>query len=145
MWRWSYTLRPKYITRYSEIRDLIISWAVLTLAFAADDVLRGEVTGLIASALAVATAFILHELAHRQIARKYGLIARYKAWYLGLVLALVISLLTAKATGTTFVVAAPGSGYCGSYSPFIRLNRKIILEKWKPSSINEIWNHIELN
>jgi len=44
-----------------------------------------------------------------------------------------------------FVVAAPGSGYSGSYSPFIRLNRKIILEKWKPSSINEIWNHIELN
>lgn len=44
-----------------------------------------------------------------------------------------------------FVVAAPGSGYSGNYYPFVKLNRKIILEKWRPKSIEEIWNYIDLN
>ncbi len=121
VWRWGYELRPKFITRYLELRDLIISWAVLTFAFAADDILRGELIGLVASAVAVATAFILHELAHREVARRYGLIARYRAWYLGLLLALVIALITAKATGTSFVIAAPGAVYIFTryYQPYI--------------------------
>lgn len=106
-----------------ELVDLLVSWAVLTLAFGADHVLRGELVLLGVSAIAVATAFVFHELSHRQIARRYGLAARYRAWYTGLALALALAFITAKITGSPFVLAAPGAvmifSYYGPPPPYI--------------------------
>ncbi len=55
--------------------------------------------------LTVGAGFVLHELAHKFTAMHYGLYARYQAWTLGLVLAVVM----AFAVG--FVFAAPGAVY----------------------------------
>ncbi len=60
-------------------------------------------TGLIL--LTVGLGFILHELAHKFVAIKYGAYARYQAWTLGL----LFSIIMAFAVG--FVFAAPGAVY----------------------------------
>ena len=102
-------LGREYISRRGEVIDLIISWLVLSVAFGAGYIYRGSLTGFIASLIAVATGFVFHELAHRYVAIKYGMIARYKAWYLGLAAALIVALITAKIFGNPFVIAAPGA------------------------------------
>jgi len=93
-----------------EFRDLTISALVLALAFgiALSGGLRAfqqpgsllEVTGM--AFIAVSTAFILHELAHRLIARNSGYFAEYSMWPAGLMIALGSSLLG-------FIFAAPGA------------------------------------
>lgn len=102
-------LGREYVSRRSEVIDLIISWLVLSVAFGAGYIYRGSLTGFTVSLIAVATGFIFHELAHRYVAIKYGMIARYKAWYLGLAVALMVALITAKIFGNPFVIAAPGA------------------------------------
>ncbi|MBI5635427.1 site-2 protease family protein [Candidatus Micrarchaeota archaeon] len=52
----------------------------------------------------VGLGFIIHELAHRYVAIKYGAKARYRAWTLGLVFAILTSFVG-------FVFAAPGAVY----------------------------------
>ena len=54
--------------------------------------------------LAVSLSFILHELGHRTLARRYGCFAEYRMWPFGLMLALLMSV-------TGFVFAAPGAVY----------------------------------
>ena len=101
--------KGRYVSRRSEVTDLIISWLVLSIAFGAGYIFRGDLTGFTMSLIAVATGFVFHELAHRYVAVKHGMVARYKAWYLGLVTALIVALLTAKIFGNPFVIAAPGA------------------------------------
>ena len=60
--------------------------------------------------LVVGPAFVLHELGHRFVARKYGAYAVYKAWPAGLLLMLLMSV-------TGFIFAAPGAVYI--FSPYI--------------------------
>ncbi len=117
MYHWYHPFRRMYerIEVYEEVRDLLISWAALSIAFAAESILRGELQGLLLSCIAVATAFVFHELAHRQVARRYRLYARYKAWYTGLALAVIIAFLTAKIFNTAFILAAPGAVYIYAY------------------------------
>jgi len=113
MYRW-YRYRYDY-GKHRELLDLILSWVVLSIAFGTGYIFRGNLVGLALAFIAVATAFVFHELAHREVARRYGLYARYKAWYTGLLAALIISLLTAKAFGSPFVIAAPGAVYIYAY------------------------------
>ncbi len=102
-----------------EVTDLLISWIVLTIAFGAQALLAGSLVGLGVAGLAVATAFVAHELSHRQVARRYGLYARYRAWYAGLALALIIALISTRFFGSTFVFAAPGAVYVVPLYPAI--------------------------
>jgi len=53
----------------------------------------------------VGSGFILHELAHKYVATRYGAYARYQAWTLGLLFAVVL------AVTVGFVFAAPGAVY----------------------------------
>ncbi len=101
--------RPRRLTPWNEALDLIISWAALTLAFGAGALIRGDIRLLGAAALAVGTAFVGHELAHRAVARHYGMAAAYKANYPFLAFTLALALITAKYAGTPFVIAAPGA------------------------------------
>ena len=101
--------RPRRLTPWNEVLDLLISWAALTLAFGAGALMRGDLKLLGAAALAVATAFVGHELAHRAVARHYGMAAAYKANYFFLAFTVAIALITAKLVGTPFVIAAPGA------------------------------------
>lgn len=59
--------------------------------------------------------FILHELAHKFAAQRFGIYAAYRAWPAGLLLMLLFPLL-----GLRFVFAAPGATYIFAY----RLSRR---------------------
>ncbi len=60
----------------------------------------------------VGLGFILHELAHRQVAKSYGAYAIYKAWLPGLILMIVLAL-----SPSPILFAAPGAVYI--YSNYI--------------------------
>ncbi|MEM2681948.1 MAG: site-2 protease family protein, partial [Zestosphaera sp.] len=79
---------------------------------------------LVYSSVGVGSAFILHELAHRQVARAYDLEARYRAWYLGLLITLAIALINTVAK-LPVLFAAPGAvviyGYWGHVNPLAEL------------------------
>jgi Zn-dependent protease len=92
-----------------EIRDILISWLVLSIAFTKYfsktffDYAR--IPGMI---VVVGTAFVLHELAHKASANHFGYPAEYRMWPTGLLLALASSFLR-------FIFAAPGAVYITSY------------------------------
>lgn len=94
-----------------EKKHLGIALGVLTLAFAisfSGGIQRVDffsfdfAVTLWVSLLSVSTAFVFHELAHRNIARKFGCWAEFRMWRWGLMMALLFSLFG-------FVFAAPGA------------------------------------
>ena len=104
-----------YYEYFKGIPALIISWITLTVAFGIDAILVRDWAYLAWIAVAVATGFIFHELAHREVAKRVGCIADYVLWPTGLALALFLALLTRG----RFVFAAPGAVaifYCMRYS-----------------------------
>jgi len=96
--------------RAKELKDLVTSAVLLALAFGI--ALSGGLRAffeprslIIASAMAlvsVSLGFVLHEMGHRIVARRFGLFAEYTMWPTGLMLALICSLFG-------FVFAAPGA------------------------------------
>jgi Zn-dependent protease len=96
--------------RFAEIRDLLVSALALAVAFgiALSGGYRGfanpQSVGILTllSFFAISLGFVLHELAHRLVARKFGCVAIFKMWPLGLLAALGCSLFG-------FVFAAPGA------------------------------------
>jgi Zn-dependent protease len=98
--------------RRRELMDIVISLVVLSLGFSISMAGRGIVGGIrwdLVVAYLPLTAFVLffafigHELAHRQVARRLGYIAMYQADYTLLPLAVIFPLLFG------FVFAAPGA------------------------------------
>lgn len=98
-----YGILTYYNDRYREIIDFSLSLIILGIAFSIRYMYIG-VHYTIASFIAVIIGFLLHELAHRYIARFFGLFSIYRAWYLGLALTLIIAI----ATKGAIVFAAPG-------------------------------------
>jgi len=84
---------------------LLISWIVLTIAFGIRYLVVGAWHVLLWVAAAVATGFIFHELAHREVARRFGCRAEYVLWPTGLAMALFLALISMG----SFVFAAPGA------------------------------------
>ena len=109
-------IRPRMRFSAIEIRQILIAVAVMTVAFALVQI--GGVFGielslrqlggvfvpyvLLGSFIAVVTAFLLHELAHKVVAQRYGCFAEFRYYPMGLAL----GLLTAAAG---FIFAAPGA------------------------------------
>lgn len=87
-----------------EVKDIIIAAAALTFIFSYPEFFANP-SVLLVSAVAIATGFVLHELAHRFVANKFGAAARFRIWSEGLVMALIL----AMATNGGFVFAAPGA------------------------------------
>ena len=98
-----------------EVRDIIIAWAALGFAFAVSLASRGLLGGggidlftfgyvFLVSLLTVGPGFVFHELSHKFVAQRYGFWAEFRMWPMGLVLALITSLLG-------FIFAAPGATY----------------------------------
>jgi len=110
---WSY----RQYSRVRELLDFIISILVLSFAFSYRYIIQNQFNLIPAVIIAIVTSFALHELAHRSIARANGIYARYKAWYLGLLLALIFAI----ATQGRFLFAAPGAVaiYSSWYMPEI--------------------------
>ncbi|MCZ7396917.1 MAG: M50 family metallopeptidase [Candidatus Methanoperedens sp.] len=85
-----------------ELIHLIVSLVVLTIAFTFPNL---DPRIMLIVGFGVGTGFILHELAHKFTAQRYGYVADYEASPMGLLLALGLSLLTKG----SFVFAAPGA------------------------------------
>jgi Zn-dependent protease len=96
-----------------ELRDLAVAWVVLGAAFAiffagggnraVEGLLSdGVVVPLVVSLVTAGFGFLLHELAHKVIAVRFGQIAEFRADYGMLFLALVSALVG-------FLFAAPGA------------------------------------
>ncbi|NVM30073.1 MAG: site-2 protease family protein [Candidatus Helarchaeota archaeon] len=96
-----------------EIQDLFIATIVVSIAFAI--ALSSGLTGIVSinwgefplalliSFLAIGSGFILHELGHKFLAIRYGAWAEFRAWPMGLMMALMFALIA----GVVF--AAPGA------------------------------------
>jgi len=101
-----------------EVRDLLVAWAALGLAFTI--FFAGGGPNLLAmvglplvvllgvSLLTAGVAFLLHELAHKVVAVNYGQIAEFRADYNMLFLAVMSALLG-------FIFAAPGAVHHRGY------------------------------
>lgn len=95
-----------------EAQDILISVLALTFAFSIANFSRSgfrvspsdAMFVVLVSLVAVCLAFLLHELAHRQMARRYGGFAEFRVWPMGLLGGLMLSFLG-------FVLAAPGAVY----------------------------------
>ncbi len=97
MWEYNYSAR--------EFIDIVISWLIVTIVFSFRYILVGNLYMIFINSIAVLLGFVIHELAHRWTARRYGCIAFYRAWYPGLLIALLIAI----ATMGNFVFIAPGA------------------------------------
>jgi Zn-dependent protease len=119
--------------KQAEIIDLTVSWLTISAAFAF--VFSGGLGGLLnfgkffiifpISTIAVGTGFIFHELAHRQVAIKFGAHAEYRAWNIGLVFALLSAFMG-------FIFAAPGAVYI--YGPHITRKQNGIISLAGPAT-----------
>jgi Zn-dependent protease len=87
----------------TEVRDIVIS--VLVLSFAFYNALKID---FLTALIVITLGFLLHELSHRYLARKYGCFAEFKMWTWGVVLAILSSF-------TGFIFAAPGAVYISPY------------------------------
>src|SRR5659263_241739 len=85
-----------------EITHLVASLLVLTIAFSYPST---SAEALAIAAIGVGSGFLLHELAHKFTAQRYGFVADYEASPMGLLLAIGLSIFT----GGGFVFAAPGA------------------------------------
>jgi Zn-dependent protease len=97
---------------FSRTELLHLSVAVLALTFAFSIVLgpqregqlpRFELPTVLTAFLAVGTGFVLHELAHKVVAQRYGHWAEFRAQFGGLGLTVLV------AAFTKFLFAAPGA------------------------------------
>ena len=101
-----------------ELRDLGVAWVTLSLAFAIffggggrnlTALLGPQLLGLLSiSLLTAGVAFLLHEIAHKVVAVRYGQHAAFRADYNMLFLALMSALLG-------FIFAAPGAVHHQGY------------------------------
>jgi Zn-dependent protease len=91
-----------------EVKDLFLAWVLLSIAFAVlftgaqDLVSEFFVIALGVSALTAGMGFLLHELAHKFVAQRYGLFAEFKAFYKMIFLAIGLAFFG-------FILAAPGA------------------------------------
>lgn len=96
-----------------EVRDIVIAWLALGLAFTLSVVSRSGLYGgagvdpltyFFLALVTVGPGFVFHELSHKFVAQKYGFWAEFRMWPMGLLLALATSILG-------FIFAAPGATY----------------------------------
>src|SRR5512136_2605806 len=101
----SYSTAPKRpFTSPIEMRDIVVAVSVLTFAFFMITYGGGRsvLYYLSLSGLSVIIGFLLHEMAHKVVARRYGCWAEFRADYRMLGLALITAFFG-------FLFAAPGA------------------------------------
>jgi Zn-dependent protease len=103
-------------TSQVEIRDITKAWLAISFAFAfiysGSSVLNGSISNIfsgmflyfvVVSLFTAGLGFLLHEMAHKFVAQRYGCVAEFRAWdqflYLAVGLAVFIG----------FIFAAPGA------------------------------------
>lgn len=99
-----------------ELLHIFVSMVVVAIAFSVRYLFQSKLDFLLMFPVLLAgvgSGFVLHELAHKFVAMRYGAFARYRMWESGLLLALLMAVVSRGA----FVFAAPGAVYI--YSPYI--------------------------
>lgn len=93
----------------SEVGQIIITWLVLGFCFSIGSLYSPIrfMRAFLISLLTLGFGFLAHELAHRNIARRFGCWAEFRLWPLGLMMALIFALVS----GGRFIFAAPGAVY----------------------------------
>jgi len=116
-----------YLFSQKEIRDIIIAWAALALAFTiaiqglpGNSSIGGYPSAYFVAFVAVGGGFVLHELMHKFTAERYGFWAEFRMWSMGIILALITSTLG-------FIFAAPGATYISGYNVSEKQNGVISL------------------
>lgn len=97
--------RPELKFSRQEIKELLISIAILSLAFSiaqSSPIYTQFIFFLPVSLLAVITAFACHEISHKYAGIKYGYWSEYRMFPAGLLFALMLSF-------AGFIFAAPGA------------------------------------
>jgi len=124
------TTRQATVFSVIEIRDIVIAWLALGVAFSLSYYSRGDLFGggtlgpsdllyiFVLSLLTIGPGFVFHELSHKFVAQRYGFWAEFRMWSMGLLLALVTSLLG-------FIFAAPGATYISGMNITKEENGKI--------------------
>ncbi len=130
-------MKPKF--EFSRVEVMHIALALFGLSFAFElvlfrtEIFSGGVPALIAlfvpSLIAVGFAFVLHELGHKFMAQSKGLWSEFRAWPMGLGLAILM----AGAFG--FVFAAPGATMI---SPVKKGRFGYSMQVLKPRDLGEI-------
>lgn len=112
-----------------EIKHLLMAWFAISLAFGILNVRGGNfgfaypiflVLSFVVSAITVGIGFLLHELAHKYVAQKYGCWAEFRADQNMLIFAVLM------AAFAGFLFAAPGAVFIHGYVTIER-NGKISL------------------
>ena len=107
-----------------EIFDIIKAWLAISIAFAIL-LSKNEIfspsffINLLVSGITVGLGFLLHELAHKKLAQKYGCFAEFRAFNIMLVVAILFSFVG-------FIFAAPGAVFISGHVTTSR-NGKISL------------------
>jgi len=86
-----------------EIRDIVIAVIALTIIFTALGV------PLLFSFVIVVVSFLFHELAHKFVAQKYGMLAFFKIWPIGILIGLSLALIASVSPFFVPVFLAPGA------------------------------------
>jgi len=114
---------------YNEKKDLVFAGLMISLAFAillsngykvVFELNSHTITIFFIALFTAGIGFLLHEIAHKITAQRYGLTAKFKAYYNGLWLALLFSLFG-------FIIAAPGAVYIKGRNITSEKNGKISL------------------
>ncbi len=101
----------------AEIYDIAVSMLAVAIAFSVPVLLSEPMAIPFVIPIILVTVglgFLLHELAHKYVAQRYGAYAVYRAWPEGLGLMLLLAFVT----GGRFFIAAPGAVYI--FAPYIR-------------------------
>jgi Zn-dependent protease len=91
-----------------EVRDILISMLFIAVIFAyifSQNNMNAFILLIPALIIAVGLGFILHELAHKFVAVRYGFYAEFRMWFEGLIFAIITAIIVKLA----FV--APGAVY----------------------------------
>ena len=99
----------------TEIRDLSIAWLVLGFCFSFRYLFSGLgafATFLVVALIGIGTGFIFHELSHKMVAQRFGYLAEFRLWKIGLIIALASAIISLG----QLLFFAPGAVYVSSYS-----------------------------
>jgi Zn-dependent protease len=97
-----------------EILELLIAWLVLGLCFAIGEARFGIDVFLVYLGIVLIgllAGFVVHELAHKYAAQRFGAHAEFRLWRIGLILAVAVAVISQG----DFLFAAPGAVYIAGY------------------------------